>query len=643
MNRKLSLLCLLLPTIATGFAKGTNTTLAVKNIPEELKKNAHAVIRYDKTETIVKALDEVVYKHTYAVTILDEKGRRYGVLNETYNTMVKINDMEGRLYDAEGKELHSLKEKEVSDISTFGQTYAYHSDSRRKLYDFGHTTYPYTVEYSIVQTFKTTFFLPDWQAQPDNNCAVDSAEFILVYPAETAIRYREYLMPADLVKVSGKSSKGMEQITWKLKHIPAYERQPYSRTGNYDQATVVLSPSRFELLKYKGNMQSWNSLGAFFYELNKDRDELPEDKKAQIRAMVSNEKSTYDKVNKLYTYMQQSTRYVANEYGISGWQTFDAESVAKNGYGDCKGLTNYLKAMLKEVGINSYAALVSAGDDHYQIDEDFPSNTFNHVILCIPQAGDSIWVECTSQQLPAGYLGSFTQDRRVLLTTETGGYLCNTPAYNKNKSYIHRNARFRLDTDARQQQIKLQNTYFGLMQDDIGYYLKTQPDEKIKEMVNTKFPFPSYSVATYDYKHKGDGHLPAIEENVEARVAGIVSSTQKRTFLNLGWMRNPMPEIFQTEPRTAPFILRESFSITDTIMIDLPPGTEIETMPKALSMKYPFAEYHIHFEKKDNQVSLIREYEQNKGVYDAAAFEEYQKLYHTINTEKSNLSLVLLN
>lgn len=643
MKILLPLLSILLLTIHNSYARDTDTMLSVATLPEVLKKNAHAVVRYDKTETKIKSPDEVTYSHKYAVTILDEKGRKYAVLLERYNLMVKVEKIKGKLLNAGGKEIEALREKDIRDYSTFGTSFVYHSDSRVKHYDFEHATYPYTVAYEIEETIKTTFFLPDWEPQISSDYAVESAEFTLDYPSDFPVRYKEYLMPESLQKNKSTNEKGHEVINWQVQNLLAHERQPYSRTGNYDRPAVVISPSNFELLKYKGDMQSWKSLGTFFYELNKDRDVLPEDKKAIVHKLTEGEKDIYTRVQKLYTYMQQSTRYVANEYGISGWQTFDAESVAKNGYGDCKGLTNYLKAMLKEAGITAYAALVCAGDDHFQIDEKFPSNIFNHVILCVPQPKDSIWIECTSQQLPAGYLGSFTQGRKVLLITENGGFVCNTPAYGKDKSYIKSNTTLTLDDKSKQQKIRLHNLYSGLMQDDIEQALKTQPEDKIQEMVNAKFSFPSYSVTNYNYKHTGSQMLPAVEEDVEAIVSGIVSSTQKRTFVNIAWMKNPMTEIFQTEPRTLPFVLKESFKVIDSVKIDLPPGTEIEAMPQAANLKYPFAEYRIRFERSGDRVSMIREYEQNEGVYEAADFEKYQQLYRTINAEKDKLSIVLLN
>lgn len=620
-----------------------DTGLAVNRIPDALKKNAHAIMRYSKTEITINSLDEVSYKKKYAITILDEKGKKYAALMEQYNLLIKIQKIKGRLLDAEGKKLETLKEKDIADQSTFGTSFVYHSDARIKYFAFNHISYPYTVEFEIEETIRTTFFLPDWEAQEGSDCAVEKAAFYVTTAPGLTVGHKEYAMLKAPERKEEKNEKGATVMSWKLEQLPAYEEQPYSATGNYTKPTVSTISSEFELLKHKGSMETWKSMGVFMYQLNEGRDELPADKKVIVKSLTEGITDPYEKIQKLYAFMQQSTRYVANEYGIAGWQTFDAESVARNGYGDCKGLTNYLKALLKEAGITSYAALVYAGKNYFKLDETFPCNTFNHVILCVPQAQDSIWVECTSQQLPAGYLGSFTQGRKVLLVTENGGYVCTTPAYNKDKSYTHRKVTLQLDNSVQKQKIKLQNTYSGLMQDDLQYMLKTQPEDKIREMVNSKFSFPSYSIASYHYTYGGSKSLPSVEEDVEAVVSGIISSTQKRTFVNLAWMKNPMPEIFQTIPRTLPFVLNQSFSVTDSIMIDLPAGMEIESLPKAQSVQYPFATYHIRFEKANNKISLVRTYEQNGGVYDPADFEKYQQLYRTINSEKENLSIVLLN
>jgi hypothetical protein len=344
--------------------------------------------------------------------------------------------------------------------------------------------------------------------------------------------------------------------------------------------------------------------------------------------------------------MQQSTRYVADEYGISGWQTFEAKDVCRTGYGDCKGLVNYLKALLKAADITAYTTLVYGGsEDIDRLDRTFPDNNFNHVILCVPQQTDTIWVECTSQLCPAGYLSDFTSDRDVLITTENGGLLAHTPTYNENVNYVNRKAVMNFDpSNTNNQVVYLTNVYSGPMQDRTSDFVKTKSAKEVSEMVNKKFSFPSYAVKTYHYDHQLNGnHIPSLNESIEADVNGIINSTQKRTFINMAWMRNPMEDLYQLSPRTLPIVLNESYAITDSIEVTIPADATIENMPTDIETKLPFASYKVHFNFKDDKITMVRTFKQIKGVYEANLYEAYQKLYKDIASEKNKLNVVILN
>lgn len=627
-------------------AKENYSSLAVKNIPDSLKSGAHAVFRYDNTIINVTDIEHIQYTRDYAVTIFNEKGARFSQLVEWYDKASAVEDMDGVLLNSEGKEIKSLKQREIIDISTYGSSMTFNDDNRVKIFDFQHKIYPYTVVFHVEKKLRSTFLIPSWSVNVSSISATENAALSITHPADVPTRYKEYEMPPSMTKSETKDQKGAITNTWRISNLASCKEQPNSQTGNFDAPTVVLSPSKFRLFNHEGDMNTWQTMGSFFYQLNAGRDELPDDKKTLVTSMVANEPSVYAKVQKLYAYMQQNTRYVADEYGISGWQTFEAKDVCRTGYGDCKGLVNYLKALLKAAGITSYTTLVyGAEEDIVRLDRGFPANNFNHVILCVPDKTDTIWVECTSQLHPAGYLSNFTSDRDVLITTETGGCLAHTPVYDESVNYVSRKASMHFDPSGTGNQVVyLTNTYSGPMQDDTYRFVKTKSSKEISEMINRRFSFPSYSVKTYHYDyHLSENHIPSLTESVEADVNGIINSTQKRTFINMAWMRNPMEDLYQLTPRTLPIVLNESFAVTDSIEISLPADAAIESMPSDIETKLPFALYKVHFNFKDDKITMIRTFKQTKGVYEASNYEAYQKLYKDIATEKNKLNVVILN
>src|SRR6201999_1135267 len=75
--------------------------------------------------------------------------------------------------------------------------------------------------------------------------------------------------------------------------------------------------------------------------------------------------------------------------------------------------------------------------DKISLLKDFVSrNQTNHIILCLPFKNDTTWCDCTSETIPFGYLGTFTDDRTVLACTPEGGKLMHTPKFTVNDNLI---------------------------------------------------------------------------------------------------------------------------------------------------------------------------------------------------------------
>lgn len=611
-------------------------------IPEALKSGADAIVRLDSTFLDIK---ESGYKMSrkLAVTVLNEKGNREAIFRVFYDSYSKVSDISGKLYDAEGELVKSLNNNQILDASTFGSSYVFYDDNRLKVFDFDHKQYPYTVVYEYDYKCKTNFFVPSWLAQPDEKVAVEKAVLQLSSVVTAQPKFKAYNFPKGALHEELRKDSIWVQ-KWTLEQIPAFVHQPSSITENYYLPTLEIVVDKIALSTYNGSTESWQSLGKFIYELNKGKDELPAEIKQKLHAMTDTIPDTRAKVAYLYHYMQQHTRYVANEYGLSGWQTFDASGLSKSGYGDCKGLSNYMKALLKAIDIPANLVAISAGGDKfYKLDRAFSSNVFNHMILCVPMEKDSIWLECTSSVLPAGYLGSFTQDRDALLLGEDGGRIVRTPAYNKRQNGINREISLSIDPGKEVQEVTWNSIYKGTRQDNVLSYLRVASDDKIRERITGLVPYKSVDIehSQYSYSDPYDSN-PYIKEAFTLGVPNLINETAKRMMINIPVMGNPMSSLQCNVARTKPIVLEDDYILEYRYKITLPEGARLEAIPATVKVDQPFARYAYTATLKDNVLTILVTFEQNKGVYEASLFESYQAMYNKLSQYSNEISLSVL-
>jgi transglutaminase-like putative cysteine protease len=620
---KIKMLCFLL-IFQTGIAIQAQETYHVKSILPELLVQANAVKRMEEKVFEIKKLDETILKHKYAITILNEKGESHAALAMSYDKLHTIRSIEGTLYDAAGKQIRKLKSKDVMDISGVDDNNLI-DDNRRKYFSFYHKVYPYTVEFETEEEYKNTLFFPLWLPQEDELYAVEKSKLTVISPEGYDFRYKAFQYKGQpLIQMD----KGKKYSTWEVKNQPAI-RYEVSQPHLFDIATaVLLGPTAFKIQNYEGNMTSWKEFGRFVHTLKQDKDELPDAIKSKVHQLTDALKSDNDKITSLYQFMQQHTRYVSIQLGIGGWQPYDAKFVGTKGYGDCKALTNYMYALLKEAGIKSYYTLIKAGRNSNDVISDFPSQQFNHVILCVPQKKDTVWLECTSQTMPAGYLGDFTANRYALLVDENGGTLIRTPRYGEKENLQIRKLQAQVKEDGTLQ-LKTNSVYKGIQQDNLHGFISTTSKDKIKEYLNQELEFSTYQVTSFDYHLKNE-ILPAIEENMDIQVSNYATVTGKRLFLVPNIMSRNHQKLSKDEERKYQLRIRYAFQDIDSVIIDLPVGYVAESLPQPVRLQSPYGTYSAEVRIKDNQLLYYRNYAHFSGTYAPTEYIALASFYESI-------------
>jgi len=366
---------------------------------------------------------EVFLVEKRKIKILNEEGLDHASLYLRYDELNSIESFEGRINDPNtGKTLKKLKLKDFQDVSMISSGTVF-DDSRMKYYKLNYVKFPLEITYDYTTKRKGNLSFPMFWLDGYKNQWIEKSNFTLIFPEELGLRYK-----VQNIDQEGKTetSDGITTVSWSFKDRLSVDDE----FKDIDSLSLIkVAPKAFSMEGYSSNLETWNGLGEWIQKVNLDRDNLSVEAKAKVAELTQGIGTDLEKIRALYQYLQDNYRYVSIQLGIGGLQPMAATEVFEKKYGDCKALSMFMHAMLKEAGIKSHYTLVKAGREKEKIEVDFPSNQFNHVILQVPMENDTLWLECTSRTLPAGFLGDFTMDRHVLVVNDEGGTLMKTPAY----------------------------------------------------------------------------------------------------------------------------------------------------------------------------------------------------------------------
>ncbi len=606
--------------------QGQSQQFNVLTIPDSLKTNADVVARYDEHVIEIKSPGKATEHERLVYTILNENGDKYGKYKTYYNKFVSIDNVSAILYNAFGKEVKHYKEKDMQDRSGEDDE-SLITDTRYKVNDFYCKEYPYTVEYTEEDKMDGLLELDDWIPQGNYHLSVQYSKYVIIAPKDYVVRYQAFNCSIQPVVTEMDSKK---IYTWEMKNRPAVAREPLAPAWNKVLPFVLVAPSDFEAEGYQGNMSSWNDYGKFFYALYKGRDVLPEDIKKKVHELTDPVSDPKEKIAVLYHFLQTNTRYISIQLGIGGMQPFEASFVATKRYGDCKALSNYMVSLLKEAGIKANPVIIKAGENADIFDPNFCSDQFDHVICCVPMGKDTVWLECTSQTLPPGYLSGFTADRYGLLVDENGGVLVHTPKYGMKDNREVRNIHAQVNRDGTLL-ANVHTVYKGLQQDDLEEEINYWSKEKLLQNKKREMDLPTYDLSNLEYRQEKNLLPPSIDESFELSASNYVQVSGKRLFINPNVLNRSDLRLSLDSARRCDIELNSEFVHIDSAEILIPDGYQPESIPQDVRLESKFGKFSMAVKVFPNKILYYRYHEEVSGRFAAAEYPAlvsyYDQLY----------------
>ncbi|WP_075341202.1 DUF3857 domain-containing protein [Tenacibaculum agarivorans] len=622
--------------IASIFCLTANTqnfNLSSNNLPELLTNDANAIVRKHTIEITLEAVDKMVVKEFRAVTVLNKDGNKKVQAYVNYNNDTKVNNLSARVYDSNGKEIKKYSKSKFKDVSAVDGGTLY-SDSRVKYLEHTPVAYPYTIIFESEYTNSTTGFIPSWYPVDTYSTSVESAEYKILNPQRLAIKTKEKNFGTYPIQKITK-----DPIHYKIENQPALKYENSSIGFSELMPCLLVGLNNFTLKGVPGKADNWKEFGLWMNDkLIKHNVSLNEATISEAKNLVKDIESDMDKAKAIYEFVQNKTRYISVQVGIGGWEPIPAKEVDKLGYGDCKGLTNYTKALLDAVGVESYHTLVYA-PVHKDIDKDFSSLQGTHMILNLPNNGNDIWLECTSQIHPFGFLGSFTDDRNVLVITPEGGIIKRTTSY-KNEDNIQ-------TTKAKIELTKEGNVIGDVeitskgIQYAYKFPIENKSEEDLKKYYTSDVWSYNNNLDVKSIEFQNDKDNIEFKENISVTINDYAKINENEFLfrVNVFNKNSYIPKRYRD--RKFPLKIERGYKDVDEFTITIPENYSIQQLPPKKELDSKFGEYTMEIKKLDDKTLLYsKSIFIKEGVYPKTEYNSYRKFRKTI-AKQENLRIAL--
>ena len=619
-----------------NFLFSQNLELSYLSIPDSLTKNANSVIRSYNKEIQLESSKKMIIKVSKSVTVLNKLGSHESKLVLHYDKNKKIKSLKAIFYDGFGKEIKSISKNKFEDYAS-ADGISLHNDGRLKSYKYIPTSYPYTFLYEYEVETSTTAFIPSWFPINSYYQSIENSSFSISYAQGLILQKLE----RNFNDFNIKKESTENTYTFSLANQVASRYEEYSPSFINIFPSVKFASNKFHLEGYDGTANNWNDFGKWMYSnLLAPRGDLSESTQNYVKNMVKGIEDPIEKARMIYEYVQNKTRYISVQVGIGGWMPMLSSEVDRLGYGDCKALTYYTKSLMDAAGVESYYTAVNAGPNKRDIEKDIVSVQGNHVFLYVPSEEKDYWLECTSQDVPFGYQGRFTDDRDVLIISDKESKIVHSPSYDVKNSLQLTSANYFISEDGNiKASVKIESS--GLQYNDHFRIDKKNERERNEHYKEDYWPYlNNLSIKKSNFTNNKNEII--FTEDLEIIAENYASINSSRMLIPLNPFNRYTSIIKRYRNRKHPLYIARGFYDKDEFILNLPEGYSIEAIPENVKIDNSFGSYSIEMEKlNDNQIKYSRTLTILKGKHPKEEYNNFRKFKRKI-AKLDNSKIVLL-
>jgi hypothetical protein len=237
----------------------------------------------------------------------------------------------------------------------------------------------------------------------------------LIIPVDIEMEIKEFNLAGYNVSKAETTNDKNRIIEYEIRDLNGLENEKFGRGLQFNHPhllillkSVNLSGTKTNILATSQDLYTWYS--SLTKELKPDVEVI----KPMVMSLIKDKTTDEEKIKAIYYWVQDNIRYIAFEDGIAGYKPDEAHRVFEKRYGDCKGMANLTKEMLKVAGYD--ARLTWIGTKRIMHDQTLPSLAVNnHMICTVILNGKKYFLDATEKYMPLGENAERIQNRSVMI------------------------------------------------------------------------------------------------------------------------------------------------------------------------------------------------------------------------------------
>ncbi len=442
-----------------------------------------------------------------------------------------------------------------------------------------------------------------------------------IVPSEIEVEIKEFNLSESIITKSEKKEDGKTIIEYTAKELIGHKQENFDRGDQYTHPhllilvkSVMQSGKKVSILSTPQDLYDWCS------GLTQQLKPNPQTYKATVTQLIQNKKTDEEKVKAIYYWVQDNIRYIAFEDGIAAFKPSEAQDVFEKRFGDCKGMANLTKEMLKVAGYD--ARLTWIGTRRIMYDHSLPSLAVNnHMICTLLLNGKKYYLDATEKYVPFGENAVRIQGQSVMI--EDGNKFILDKISESVKNF---------DSDSRtlSASIKGENLEGNIMVDLKGeakknflYNYHYTKSEKREEYLSDFIGNGNKNLKTSDIK------LPDLNERSgplslasAMTFSGAVSSFNNEYYIDIDPSKSFKDwDIKDTRQNDIDF--GERIHKTTSIELTIPNGYAVSHLPEMLSVSDSEFSFIIQYKQEGDKIFYTKELSIPDGIIKKKSFAKW--------------------